>query len=81
MARGFERQPKADNSAENFSRCSSDKATDIGVACWLSGDLHVCGAACGGSPDTAISAAVSRCEAKHQHQCPITGSLPVLAPR
>ena len=80
MARGFEKQPKADNSAENFSRCSSDKASDIGVACWLSGDLHVCGAACGNSPAAAISAAVSRCEAKHLHQCPITGSLPVLAP-
>jgi hypothetical protein len=81
MARGFEKSPKADSSAENFSRCSSDKATDIGVACWLSGDLQVCGAACGDSPVAAISAAVSRCEAKHQHQCPITGSLPVLAPR
>jgi hypothetical protein len=80
MARGFESRPIADNTTENGSRCVSDKATDIGVACWLSGGLQVCGVGCGDSPRTAATAAVSRCEAKHQHQCPITGSLPVLAP-
>jgi hypothetical protein len=81
MARDFEKRPTANNTAENASRCASDKSSDIGVACWQSGRLQVCGAACGDSPGEAIAAAVSRCEAKHQHQCPITGSLPVLAPR
>jgi hypothetical protein len=81
MARGFETRPDPDNSTENSSRCSSNKASDIGVACWLSGDLQVCGVGCGASPRSAIAAAVSRCEDKHQRQCPITGSLPVLAPR
>ena len=80
MARGFEQQPKADNTAENYSRCASDKATDIGVACWRSGELQVCDVGCGNSPATAITAAVTRCEAKHQRQCPITSSQPVLAP-
>jgi len=81
MARGFESRPIADNTTENGSRCTSDKASDIGVACWRSGELQVCGVGCGDSPVTATAAAVSRCEAKHQRQCPITGSLPVLAPR
>ncbi len=81
MARGFEKRSIADNTAENNSRCASDKATDIGIACWLSGDLQVCGVGCGDSPAAAIATAVNRCEAKHQQQCPITGSLPVLAPR
>jgi hypothetical protein len=81
MSRGFEKRPNANNSAENSSRCSSDKMSDIGVACWVSGDLHVCGVGCGTSPASAVASAVSRCEAKHQQQCPITGSVPVLAPR
>jgi hypothetical protein len=81
MSRGFEKQPKADNTAENYARCQSDQATDIGIACWRSGELQVCATSCGDSPATAIKAAVSRCEAKHQQQCPITGSRPVLAPR
>jgi hypothetical protein len=81
MSRGFENKPNPDNSSENSSRCASDKASDIGIACWLSGDLQVCGVGCGGSPQSAITAAINRCEAKHQRQCPITGSLPVLAPR
>ncbi len=81
MGRDFEKQPKADNTAENYSRCASDKATDIGVACWRSGTLEICDVGCGDSPATAVSAAVSRCEAKQQRQCPIAGSLPVLAPR
>ena len=81
MGRDFERSPKPDNTAENRSRCASDQATDIGVACWLSGELQVCDVGCGKNPSTAISAAVERCEAKHQKQCSITGSLPVLAPK
>jgi len=81
MGRYFDKQPITNNSAENASRCASDKASDIGVACWRSGDLDVCGVGCGDSPANAISAAVTRCESKHQRQCPITGSRPVLAPR
>jgi hypothetical protein len=81
MARAFQRRPNADASTENTSRCASDKATDIGIACWRSGELRICGVGCGISPAAAVSAAVVRCEAKHQRQCPITGSLPVLAPR
>jgi hypothetical protein len=81
MGRDFEKRPIVDNTAENASRCRSDRATDIGVACWRSGQLQVCDVSCGGSPAAATTAAVSRCEAKQQRQCPISGSLPVLAPR
>jgi hypothetical protein len=81
MGRDFDKRPVVDNTAENYSRCTSDKATDIGVACWRSGTLEVCDVGCGDSPATAVSAAVTRCEAKQQRQCPITGSRPVLAPK
>jgi hypothetical protein len=81
MGRDFEKQPKVDNTAENYSRCASDKATYIGVACWQSGKLQVCGVSCGNAPAVAIAAAVSRCQSKQQRECPITGSLPVLAPK
>jgi hypothetical protein len=81
MGRDFEKHPGIDNTAENYSRCASDKATDIGLACWRSGELEVCNVGCGGSAALAIAAAVSRCEAKQQRLCPITGSLPVLAPK
>jgi hypothetical protein len=81
MGRNFEKQPRVDNTAENNARCASDKATDIGVACWRAGELQVCDVGCGNSPASAVSAAVERCEAKQQRQCPITGSLPVLAPK
>jgi hypothetical protein len=81
MARGFEKRPNVDNTSENASRCASDKASDIGLACWRANGRDVCGTGCGNSPEAAISAAASRCEAKHQQRCPITGSRPVLAPR
>jgi hypothetical protein len=81
MGRDFAQRPDVDASAENSSRCASDKAADIGIACWRSGELQICGVGCGASPNAAVSAAVNRCETKHQRQCPITGSLPVLAPR
>jgi hypothetical protein len=80
MGRDFDKQPKVDNTAENNARCSSDKAAQVGVACWISGNLQVCDVGCGDTAATAVAAAVARCEAKHQRQCPITGSLPVLAP-
>lgn len=81
MARDFPQRPRATNTAENYSRCASDKATDIGVACYRVGTLEVCGAGCGDSPEAAIAAAVKRCETRHEQSCPITGSLPVQAPR
>jgi hypothetical protein len=81
MARDFDKRRNSDNTAENSSRCASDKATDIGVACRLAGDLQVCDVTCGSSPEDAVASAVSRCESKQQTQCPISGSLPVLAPR
>ena len=81
MGRGFETQPTASNTAENTSSCASDAASDIGVACWPSGELQVCGVGCGASPAAAVAAAVKRCETRHQRSCPITGALPVPAPR
>ena len=81
MGRDFQSRPGLDNTAEDNSRCASDKATDVGLACWRSGELDVCDVGCGSSAASAIAAAVGRCEAKQQRQCPITGSLPVLAPR
>ena len=80
MARDFDKTPGQAATAENASRCTSDKATDIGVACWRAGKFDVCDVGCGDSPAHAISAAVERCESKHQRQCPLTGSLPVLPP-
>lgn len=81
MGRDFEKRPGVDNTAENTSRCRSDQAAQIGVACWRSGQTQICDVACGDSPEAAAAAAVTRCEAKQQRQCPISGSLPVLAPR
>lgn len=81
MGRDFEKRPAVSNSVESTSGCASDKAASIGVACWRMGALQICGVGCGASAEAAITAAVGRCEAKHQRSCPITGALPVLAPR
>lgn len=80
MSRGFEREPDIHNTAENASRCSSDKASDIGVACWMSGDLAVCNVACGSSPRQAEAQARARCEDKQQRSCPIISTVPVSGP-
>lgn len=80
MARGFEREPNIRNTAENAARCSSDKASDIGVACWMSATLLVCNAACARSPAEAALLAKARCEDKQQHSCPITATVPVSGP-
>ena len=80
MARGFEREPNIRNTAENAARCSSDKASDIGVACWMSGTLSVCNAVCARSPAEAVMQAKARCEDKQQHSCPITATVPVSDP-
>jgi hypothetical protein len=80
MSRGFEREPDIHNTAENAARCSSDKASDIGVACWMSGKLSVCNVACANSPADALDQAKARCEDKQQHNCPITATVPVSGP-
>jgi hypothetical protein len=80
MARGFEREPDIRNTAENAARCSSDKASDIGVACWMSGSLSVCNTVCANSPAEALVRAKARCEDKQQHGCPITATVPVAGP-
>lgn len=80
MSRGFEQEPDIHNTAENASRCSSDKASDIGVACWMSGKLSVCNVACANSPQDALVQARARCEDKQQHSCPITATVPVSGP-
>jgi hypothetical protein len=80
MGRGFEREPDIHNTAENAAQCSSDKASDIGVACWMSGRLSVCNMACANSPADALAQARARCEDKQQHSCPITATVPVSGP-
>ena len=77
MGRGFEREPGVHNTAENASRCASDKASDLGVACLTAGRLAVCNVACGRSPAEAQALARTRCEDKQQHSCPVTASVPV----
>ncbi len=80
MGRGFERDPDIHNTAENAARCTSDTASDIGVACWMSGNMSVCNVACANSPHEALIQAKARCEDKQQHSCPITATVPVSGP-
>jgi hypothetical protein len=80
MARGFEREPTINNTSEIASRCSSDKFSDIGAACWMSGTLSVCNVGCGNTPAEAVVQAKARCEDKQQHSCPITATVPVSGP-
>jgi hypothetical protein len=80
MSSGFHDKPELSNTSEATSRCTSDQASQIAVACWNSGGSDVCNVGCGEAPATAISAARKRCEATHQKACTITGVLPVSAP-
>ena len=80
MSRGFERELDIHNTSEIASRCSSDKSSVIGAACWMSSKLAVCDVACGNSPQEAAAHARARCEDKQQHSCPITATLPVSGP-
>jgi hypothetical protein len=80
MGRGFESDPQINNTSENASRCASDRASQIGIACWKSGKLDVCNVACGVTAGDAITAARTRCEAKQETSCNITGAVSVLAP-
>lgn len=72
MARGFEREPVARNTSSETSRCQSDQASFIALACARSGALDVCSVACGQSEDEAKAHARARCEDKHQTSCPTT---------
>lgn len=80
MARGFDTRPAVDHTSEIGSRCSSDKFTDIGVACWRSGNLSVCDVGCGNSPAEAQAQAKAHCEEHQQHSCPVTASVPISGP-
>lgn len=80
MSRGFDADPKVVNTADNASRCQSDQASQIAIACWSNGKMDVCNVGCGDTPHDAIQAAQKRCEAKHHKTCDITGSVEVQAP-
>jgi hypothetical protein len=80
MSRGFEARPDVRSTAENGSRCTSDTAAQIALACWMSGGLAVCNVGCGETAEAAKKAAQSRCEDKQQRSCPVTASVPVLGP-
>jgi hypothetical protein len=80
MSRGFQDKPDLANTSESASRCTSDHASQIAVACANSGDSAVCNVGCGEDAGAAIAAARSRCEATHQTSCTVTGALPVSAP-
>jgi hypothetical protein len=80
MIRGFEARPEVRNTAENASRCLSDKAKEIALACWMAGGLAVCNVGCGETAAAAQQSARDRCEDKQQQKCPVTASVPVLAP-
>jgi len=80
MARGFEREPVGRNTSSAASRCQSDRADFIGLACVRRGALDVCSVACGMTEDEAKAQARARCEDKHQDACPITAAAPVLVP-
>lgn len=80
MSRNFAQGPELINTAENSSRCMSDSADFIGVACWKSGELDICNVGCGKTREDAQTAARERCETKQQQSCLTSGTLPVLAP-
>jgi hypothetical protein len=80
MTRDFEDHPDIRSTAENGSRCTSDKAAQIALACWMSGGLAVCNVGCGDTAEAAKQSAKARCEDKQQRRCPVTASVPVSGP-
>ncbi|HTW69146.1 MAG TPA: hypothetical protein VME47_04590 [Acetobacteraceae bacterium] len=80
MKKQFPAAPSVDNTSASGSRCSSDQATEIAIACASSGGQEVCNVGCGEEPDTAVKAARQLCEATHGKTCNITGWVPVEAP-
>lgn len=81
MARGFENRPDVRQTAENTSRCASDIASYIGIACWKAGDKDVCNVACGATEQEARDQARGRCEVKQQKRCPISAAIEILPPQ
>lgn len=81
MARGFEREPIARNTSSDASRCQSDQAEFIALACTRIGALDLCSVACGQSEDEAKSHARARCEDKHQRSCPALSAASVADPQ
>jgi hypothetical protein len=79
MSRGFELTPDVRNTAENTSRCPSDKFSHIGIACWKSGTLDVCDVGCGRTAEDAQVEARARCAEKQQKTCDAVGSIPILS--
>jgi hypothetical protein len=80
MGRGFQEDPARGETSAGASRCASDLSSQIGIACWSTGKFDVCNVSCGQTAAEAQLGARNRCEAKHERQCNILGSLPVLAP-
>ncbi|HUB47483.1 MAG TPA: hypothetical protein VMB73_21085 [Acetobacteraceae bacterium] len=80
MDKGFSAAPSVGNTSAGRSRCGSDEASQIAIACLLSGGREVCNVGCGEEPDAAVKAARQRCEATHGKACNITGWVPVEAP-
>lgn len=80
MARGFEREPIGRNTSSNGSRCQSDRADFIALACARKGPQEVCSVACGMTEEGAKATARARCEDKHQAACPITAADAILVP-
>jgi len=80
MNKKFPASPSVDNTSDITSRCVSDHASQIAIACLNSGKRDVCNVGCGDEPETALQAARHRCEAIHGATCNITGSVPVEAP-
>jgi hypothetical protein len=80
MNRGFRDKPGLANTAEDASRCLSDQASQMAVACSDAGGSEVCNVGCGEDAVAAVTAARSRCAATHQKSCTVTGVLPVVAP-
>jgi len=80
MDKNFPAAASVGNTSDIASRCASDQASQIALACLTSGKRDVCSVGCGDEPDTALEAARHRCEAVHGKTCNITGSLPVEAP-
>ena len=81
MGRGFEERPDARQTAENTSRCASDLASYIGIACWKAGNRDVCNVGCGNTEQEARNQARGRCEVKQQKRCTITGAAEILPPQ
>lgn len=80
MKRGFSSAPDLGNTSDASSRCQSDQASEIAIACADAGKLDTCSVACGNGALAAVLSARDRCETTHQKICRITGAVPVEAP-